>query len=89
MLLESTCQGFRSSFGFNTNLWLSKKYERLPVSSLIPAGSKTKEPQQQGGSKAPAVPIGVLRVAGQASLFAKDQDMKVSCASDNHNPPPF
>ena len=71
-------QGFRSSFGFNTNIWLSKRFERLPASTLVPAGG---QPRSDGGStgegKAPKEPKGVLRVAGQASLFTQDQDMKV------------
>lgn len=53
-------KSFRSSFGFNTNVWLTRKYERAapgPVPPLPPN----------------ATPRGVARLAGAASLFAPGQ----------------
>ena len=43
-------KGFRSSFGFNTNIWLSKKFERVWEALLVPAGKTASA--ASSGSKA-------------------------------------
>ncbi len=52
----------RSSFGYNTNVWLSRRFLRLPSDDMGTGGSG---------------PKGLMRLHGQASLFADNQDMKV------------
>ena len=84
-------KGFRSSFGFNTNIWLAKKFERVAQGRLELAGGKGKEakgkeakgkeavakPASADDPRDPLLPQGRMRVSGQASLFRLDQDMKV------------
>ena len=58
-------KGFRSAFGYNTNIWLSRRFERRasPVNSTRGSFAAT---------------TGKLFLSGpKASLFAPDQDMKV------------
>ena len=84
----TTAASARSSFGFNTNIWLSRNYQRVSASELVragtsaPAATKAAAPLT-GGTAQSSEPKGVLRVAGQASLFAQDQDMKVWTSHSN------
>lgn len=59
-------KGFRSAFGYNTNVWLSRRFERRPQDPI----------NVTRGTAAPT--SATLFLPGpKASLFAPDQDMKV------------
>ncbi|GAX82272.1 hypothetical protein CEUSTIGMA_g9701.t1 [Chlamydomonas eustigma] len=79
-------KGFRSSFGFNTNIWLSRKYMRVSNDLLIPAGvfvAASAKRSSVHNRTAGVAASGTLVVAGQASLFAQDQDMKMWTSLSN------
>ena len=81
----TTAASARSSFGFNTNIWLSRNYQRVSVLELVRAGTSAPAAAASltGGTAPSSEPKGVLRVAGQASLFTQDQDMKVWTSHSN------
>jgi len=53
-------KGFRSSFGFNTNVWVSRTFFRM----------------DRPDTSSASMSRGVMRLRGQASLFSPEQSMK-------------